>query len=114
MAQQFSLGDPEFMSTSQLRKYCEGGRTLIRPLGNELRIASEELQAALKEVPSGNPGMFGQDSRVRARLVAAHMRRAADGVDATVSGLIRTFLSFEKHYINSTPERSKRYFDLNG
>jgi|SRR5699024_2556906 len=113
MAQQFSIGEPEFLSTSQLRKYCEDGRTLIRPLGNELRIASEELQAALKEVPSGSPSMMGQDSRVRARLVAAHLRRAADGVDATVAGLVRTFLSFEKHYINPNPQRSKKQFDLN-
>lgn len=104
-ANKFTLGDPVFFSTSQLRAYCENGRNLIRPLSYELHLASEELRGALREVP--NMGSWP------ARVVSAHLRHAADGVDAACVGLIRTFLSFERHYINNTPERSKRHFDLN-
>lgn len=102
----FSLGEPEFMSTSSLREYCQNGRNLIRPLANELHIASEELKAALKEVPGGPV-----ETRWRARVVAAHLGNAAHGVELTCAGLVRTFLSFERHFINNTPERTK-HFDL--
>lgn len=111
----FTLGDPEFLSTSQLRAYCENGRILVRPLANELRIASEELQGALKEVPGQSPWMLGADSKVRARIVSAHLKHAADGVDAAVVGLVRTFLSFEKHFLHPAGGSTrKRTFTIEG
>lgn len=108
----FSLGEPEFVSASSLRLYCERGRQLIRPLGPELHIASLELRAALREIPGDRIGNV--DSKVRARIVAAHLHHASQGIEAAVTGLVRTYLSFEKHFIHVKPERSKRYFDLNG
>jgi hypothetical protein len=107
------LGEPEFLSTSQLQKYCENGRNLIRPLGNELRIAAEELKATLGQIP-GNALLAQSDSKLRARIVASHLVSAAEGVEATCTGLIRTYLSFRRHFIDVTPEKSKKHFDLNG
>lgn len=107
MANGFSLGEPEFFSTTDLRNYCTRGRNLLRPLASELQIASAELHAALKEVPSG-------DSRIqdhyRARVVAKHMQHAAKGVELSITGLVRTFLSFERNFLHSTPARSKKAF----
>ena len=107
------LGEPHFLSTSQVRDYCENGRKLIRPLANELRIASEELKAALKEIPGQSPFLLGADSKVRAVIVARHLEHAAEGVEATCAGLIRTWLSFEKHFLQEHKTR-KRAFDLKG
>ncbi|MFD9966171.1 hypothetical protein [Amycolatopsis sp. NPDC058986] len=106
----WTLGEPTFESTSQLHKYCQNGRTLIRPLSNELRISAEELRAVLKEVP----GMGMVDAKVKARIVANHLRHAAEGVDAACVGLVRCYLSFERHFLNNTPARSKKHFDLKG
>lgn len=107
------LGEPVFTKTSEIRDYCENGRKLIRPLANEFRIASEELKAALKEIPGRSPYLLGADSKVRAMIVARHLEHAAEGVDAAVAGLIRTWLSFEKHFLQEH-KTSKRAFDIKG
>lgn len=104
----FSLGEPDFVSTSALRNYCENGRTLIRPLAPELHMASIELKAALKEIPLANGS-----ARWKARTVAAHLDRAAQGIEWSVAEMIRTYLSFERNFIHSDPARSKKHFDLN-
>jgi hypothetical protein len=104
------LGDPNFQSTSHLKAYCEHGRQFLRPVANELRIASEELKAALKEIPGDRIGNV--DSKVRARIVSAHLLHAAEGVEMTCAGLVRCFLSFEKHFLHNSPARSKKVFKL--
>ncbi len=110
----FTFGDPVFVSSSSLRDYCENARTLIRPLANELRIASEELNAALLEIPSGNPEYLGVDVKFKARRVSKHLEVAAEGVEVTCGQLIRTFLSFEKNFLNAAPNRPvRRTFDVN-
>lgn len=109
MASSFSFGDPELTSTSALRKYCQDGRTMVRPLANELRISAEELHAALKEVPGG--GNRAQQ-HVRARIVASHLKTAAGGIEVATAGLVRCFLSFERNFLNEQPQRSKRTFNL--
>ncbi|HVK05101.1 MAG TPA: hypothetical protein VM490_16610 [Armatimonadaceae bacterium] len=116
MSSPFSLGSPEFYATSQLQQYCNNGRNLIRPLANELRIAAEELQAALREVPAVRGGVLLApiERRRLARQTSKHLVVAAEGVEMACSGLVRTYLSFQRNYVNVTPERSKRAFDLDG
>ncbi|GLZ43517.1 hypothetical protein [Actinokineospora sp. NBRC 105648] len=109
MADKFVLGEPEFGSTSDLRTYCLNARTMIRPLAHELRLSAEELQGALKEIRNGDTLA---KRRWKARIVSNHLRHAADGVEDACIGAIRTFLSFERHFINDSPEKSKRHFDL--
>lgn len=94
-----TLGEPEFFSTSQIQQYIGNARGLLRPLYHELHVSAEELEAALRYVRSANPAAFGLDSRVRARLVASHLRRAADSVEVTCAALVRTYLAFRKHYV---------------
>lgn len=112
----FTLPNPEFAGTSALRNYCENARLLIRPLAPELRVAAEELNAVLREVPGQSPYLAGLDSRVRAARVSNHLLRAAEGVEATVAQLIRTYASFERHFLvpNEVARRPKKQFDLNG
>lgn len=113
MAEGITLGDPEsLLSTSALRTYCDNGRRVLRPLYNELHIAADELEAALRFLPSADPRMGGFDSRVRAKLVSAHLRRSGDAVEAAVSSLVRTFMSYRKHFITEAPSRPRRAFQV--
>ncbi|WHT21902.1 hypothetical protein N8J89_12815 [Crossiella sp. CA-258035] len=104
----FTLGDVELFSASSLRDYCNNARLLIRPLHHELLIASEELQAALSEVPGGHWAAMGVDQKVRARLVAKHLRHAAEGVELVSANVVRTYLSYRKHFQPGVPPARRR------
>jgi hypothetical protein len=99
MAEMMAFGEPEFFSTSQIRDYCGNVRRILRPMHHELIVGSEELGAALKFVKSVDPKLFGADSRVRAALVARHMRNAADALLVAQTSMVKTYLSFRKHYV---------------
>ncbi|MEO6088876.1 MAG: hypothetical protein ABIQ18_37775 [Umezawaea sp.] len=99
MAEMQAFGEPEFFSTSQIRDYCGNARLVLRPMYHELLVGADELQAALKFVKSVDPKFFGADSHVRARLVARHMRNAADAVLVAQTSMVKTYLSFRKHYV---------------
>jgi hypothetical protein len=110
-----SLGNPEDLrSTSALREYCENGRTLIRPLYNELHIAADELEAMLRLVPSNDPSFGGLDSRVRAKIVAGHLRRSGDAAEAAVVSLVKCFMSYRKHFLIPPAAANRPVFDING
>ena len=110
-----SLGNPDDLrSTSALRTYCENGRLLIRPLYHELHVAADELEAMLRLLPSADPRMAGMDSRVRAKIVAGHLRRAGDAAEASVVSLVKCFMSFRKHYVLPPAAASRPAFDING
>jgi hypothetical protein len=101
-----SLGEPNFVSRSELHDYCESGRRLIRPLAFELEMAGLELKGALKEIPNV------PNVRWRARVVASHLDRAAGGIQVACVELVRTFMSFERNFIHYDVEKSKKYFDI--
>jgi len=96
------LPEPEFFSTSQLREWLTKGRSILQPMSSDLHIASEELITVLKYTESANPHLFGMDAKVRARLVGAHLRRAGEAVEAANLSLLKTYLSFRKHYVPET------------
>lgn len=107
------FGDPEFGSTTQLREYINNGRAIVRPLYHELHVASEELIAVLSHVKSVNPHAFGLDSRVRARIVGAHLRRSGEAMEAASVSLVKCYMSFRKHYVDElqkAPQRQRREF----
>ncbi|TWP51714.1 hypothetical protein FKR81_12665 [Lentzea tibetensis] len=105
---QLVFGEPDFFSSSQIRDYCNNARMLMRPVANELRVGAEELEAALKYVKSANPMPFGLDSRVRAKLVAKHMIRGAEAVEVLCGSMVKTYLSFRKHYVAELSMASNR------
>jgi hypothetical protein len=99
MAEVMAFGEPEFFSTSAIRDYCGNARRVLRPMHHELLVGAEELQAALRFVKSADPKAAGLDSRVRARLVARHMRTAADALLVAQTSMVKTYLSFRKHFV---------------
>ena len=107
----YVIGNPEaLLSTSALREYCDNGRRVLRPLYTELRIAGEELEAALRYVPVPNSQFGALDSRVRARLVASHLRHSAQAVEVAVASLVRTYLSYRRHFLDDTqPDRRPQF-----
>jgi hypothetical protein len=107
----FSLGEPEFLSTSQLRDYCLNGRNLIRPVAAELAIAEAELFAVLTEV--GGADLSRWDRRRRARQVSRHLHHGSKAVEAACASLLRTVVSFERTYLGAEgTSRPRRHFDL--
>lgn len=108
MAKKLYFGEPEFFNNIMIRDYVNNGRLLLRPLYNELAIAGEELQAVLTSVGSANPSMFGMDSLVRGRLVAAHLRRSSAAVRVASKELVRTYQSFKKHYAPEIDEQRRK------
>lgn len=103
MPNAWSLGDPDFFSSSSLRAYCENGRKLIRPLGPELRMASADLRAALREVPlqEGNAWL-------RSKIVAAHLKHAAISLEEASASFVRCYMSFQKNFIYLPPGTNTR------
>ncbi|AXX29405.1 hypothetical protein KCV87_09980 [Actinosynnema pretiosum subsp. pretiosum] len=99
MAEMMAFGEPEFFSTSQIRDYCGNARRILRPMHTELIVASEELGASLKYVRSADPKLMGADSRVRAALVSRHLRNAADALLVAQTSMVKTYMSFRKHYV---------------
>lgn len=97
------FGEPEFFSTNQIKDYCGNVRNKLRPLYHELHVSAEEMEAVLKYVPSANPHGFGLDSKLRAKLVAQHMRRSADAIETAVGSAVKSYVAFRKHY---SPELS--------
>lgn len=93
------LPEPEFFSTSQLREWLTKGTNIVKPMSSDLHIASQELIAVLSYTKSANPHFFGMDAKVRARLVGAHLRRAAQACEAANVSLLKTYLSFRQHYV---------------
>ena len=110
------LPEPEFFSPRLIREFCDTARRTIRPIYHELHVSAEELEHVLRDLPSTNPHVFGQDSKVRARIVAGHMRRSADAIEVAAASLARTYMSFRKHYlaeIAAKPRANRRQFDIN-
>ncbi|GLW95434.1 plasmid transfer protein TraA [Actinokineospora globicatena] len=90
------FGEPEFYSVTAIRDYCGTARSILKPLGMELAVAGAELQAALRFVPSIDGGLA--KSIMRAKLVSRHMTNAADAVLLAQTSMIKTYMSFRKHY----------------
>lgn len=99
MADMLVFGEPEFFSTTAIRDFCGNARLVLRPMHSELMVAAEELEASLRFVKSADPKAGGLDSRVRAKLVARHLRNSADGILVAQTSLIKTYLSFRKHFV---------------
>ncbi|MCK2238076.1 hypothetical protein [Crossiella sp. S99.2] len=104
----FTLGDVELYSAKALRDYCANARGLIRPLHHELLISAEELEAALASAPGGHWAAMGIDQKVRARLVAKHLRHAAEGVELVCANVIRTYQSYRKHFQPGVPAARRK------
>lgn len=103
LIQQFQ--NAELMTSKDVIAYGK----LLRQIGNELYLQSyfraDELEAALKNY-KGKWYHFGASTRIRAKLVTAHLRIGADGVAAWALSGVKMTHSFHKHFVG--PERHAR------
>lgn len=110
------LDEPVFESPRMIREFCENARKVLRPVYLHLALTADELEAVLRDHPTVGPSRMGMDARVRARLVAGHMRRAAEGLGVASIELPRTFTSYRKHFLEPLQAdrgRQRRQFDVN-
>ncbi|MFE5329425.1 plasmid transfer protein TraA [Embleya sp. NPDC056575] len=111
------LGDTELITDVALREYCDRARKAFRLLAIELNVSAEELQAFLKEVPDPPAGSGFSPSHKRARLIAGHVRTAADASQHAAASMVRAWRSFERQYeleMNPTKKKSARAFGFEG
>lgn len=116
MAQQQDLNNPVFESPRMIREFCEKARQVLRPMYLHLALTADELEAVLRDHPTMGPNRLGLDSRVRARLVAGHMRRAAEGLAVASIEMPRTFTSYRRQFLEPMQHdrgRPRRQFDVN-
>ncbi|GAA0255724.1 hypothetical protein [Cryptosporangium japonicum] len=91
------IGDPEFESLPQVKQYLDTVRKVTRHASAALDAAGAELEAALASTP-GTPGLFGADSKVRARLVARHLDKAAEHQRAVAASAVRCWGAVRRHF----------------
>lgn len=99
-----ALGEAEFNDNKAIREYCERVRKATHLLGLELAMAAAELEAALSQIRSDHVVYLGVDSKVRAKLVARHLKSASDAMRSCAAAATRTHGSFRKHF---EPELSR-------
>ncbi|GIG67309.1 plasmid transfer protein TraA [Phytomonospora endophytica] len=107
--------DDEFESAAAVREYCDKVRAVTHRMGVELSIASEELNAALREIP-GNVLAFGLDTRYRAKQVSKHLEHAADAQKECAAAAVRTYAAFRRHFRGelelANGKQPKRHFSF--
>lgn len=102
----------EFETGSDIRRYTETVRKLSRAMSMELEFSAQELEAALKELPPGS-GESRLAMRRKARSVARHLRRAAEGQRVVGVEAVRTWGSLAKHFEYLVKrKKSKKPLDL--
>lgn len=101
-----ALGQVEFKDNNDLHAYTLRLRKILRILSQEAAFAADELQARLATVP-GAKAALGIDSRIRARIVAAHLRVASDLLRIAAGQTAKCYAAFLKHYAPELDEVHK-------
>jgi hypothetical protein len=95
----------EFRSNKDVVAYAKLTQTLGEEMYLRMHFHATALEAALKHY-KGKWYHFGVTSRVRARIVAAHLRIGAAGCKAWGIAGVKMAASFDKHFVE--PERIAR------
>ncbi|MEV8225029.1 plasmid transfer protein TraA [Streptomyces sp. NPDC079167] len=90
------LADPEFFTNDDVRNYCEAARAAFIQLSFDIAMASEVLNAVLKEVPDAEGKPFG--SRMRARRVTRRLSKVADEAKSAAKNAAATYAAFQREY----------------
>ncbi|MFE3124025.1 hypothetical protein ACFXHD_11460 [Streptomyces hydrogenans] len=95
----------ELRSDRDIVALCKAINRLGRELHLILGMRAEEVQGALSTY-KGAWYTFGASSRVRARLVAAHLRVSAEAAKALGVGALKCAHAFDRHFVQ--PEREAK------
>lgn len=93
--------DSPLNTASELENFCKKLRDLERDFYMELAFAAEQLQQNLATLPvaGSSGGMFGAaNSRVRAKMVADSLRRAAEAHKYSGGQAVKVWRQFVKVY----------------
>lgn len=97
----------EFNSDKDIDRYTR----LIKAIGTELYLRAgldaEVLQATLGRY-KGRWYLFGVDVKVRAKLVAAHLKISAEAAKAYAVGAIRMHAAFRRHFVEPEQEAKRK------
>ncbi|MEU5157769.1 MULTISPECIES: plasmid transfer protein TraA [Actinomycetes] len=102
------LPEPDFSSPAATRRYCNELRALMFGLAIEIGMAAEILDATLAQVPDPDGKAFG--SKLRARRVAAKLRKAAESAVGVAKNAAATHSKFTQEFepeINAVRHRAK-------
>lgn len=90
------LADPEFFNSTDIRNFCENGRSLMQAIGFDIAVAAEVLEAVLKEIPDPEGKPWG--SKLRARRVARRMKKTADHMTGAAKNFAATYAAFQAEF----------------
>ncbi|MDT0347549.1 hypothetical protein [Streptomyces litchfieldiae] len=84
---------------------------LLRAIGMELSLRVQmdaDWIAALLSQYKGRWYTFGAESRVRARLVAGHLKQGARAAEVLGMAGIKTYAAFQRHFVKPEIEAQKK------
>jgi hypothetical protein len=87
--------------------YSRAGRDLARDFGWELHESAAELQAALS-AQKGHPLLLGLDVKLRARRVAAHLKRAAEAQVGAAAALVKMNAEYKRQFVDPAQVAKKQ------
>lgn len=87
-----------FKGSKSIADYSRTGRDLARDIAWEYHEASEEVKAALSR-QKGHPLLLGLDVKLRARRVAAHLKRAAEGEVGVAAALVKFNAEYKRQFV---------------
>lgn len=90
------LADPEFFNSTDIRNYCENGRSVMQMIGFDIAVAAEVLEAVLKEIPDPEGKPWG--SKLRARRVARRLKKTADHMTGAAKNFAATYAAFQAEF----------------
>lgn len=106
------LDDIEFNSASDIQEFASKARDACKALATTMDYASDELKAALEEVPPP-AGESRRVVRAKAKAVAKHLKRGSMGVRMGGTESVKTWRSVVKHFdYILKPTKKKRTIDL--
>ena len=103
----FGVGEEELATESGLHTVCNKGRRGAAELASTLAMMAEEVELALRHADKGHPMLASLDTRFRARMVASHLKHAAELMQLSAVSFARTWHSFRRHYIAELNTQAK-------
>jgi hypothetical protein len=97
----------EFKSEKDILALAKAVNRLGRELHFILGMRAEEIQAVLSTY-KGKWYTFGASSRVKARLVAMHLKVSAEAAKALGVGALKMAYAFDRHFVKPEQEAKKR------
>ena len=95
----------EFTSDRDIEKYAKCVRALAMELHLRVGMDADTVQAILSQY-KGRWYTFGVASKIKARLVAAHMRVGAEAVKVLGVSAMKMHAAFRRHFVE--PEMEAR------